>query len=356
MQSVKMKKQVKKIDTEEDEEEKHWDAIVANLGMIEETETWLDAGWLETSSLEEQRYILYGSTDTDNDTTNKTYDVRQESMENMEGKTGKKVYMLAGLFQRDGKGKSEILSGRTDATALLSRNDVERAHKDAEEGSIWNNFEEDIKSSRVDKHDRVEEPTDSEDFILLRQEDNGPSPAVRENERMISSTSSSSTVKFGRQQSRRSTVTHAFTIMKDIRSSNIPLRSTSEMHEPRLATLTAITKSEMRCQERSPGGGKISKTKIKSETPRKSKVKAMKKLFEQEQVTGGTIELLFKANFNPNLGAKHSGTKQKDSICASQPGRGIQTGPRQPCRDGFRPDADWLSQPGLGESSQSTGM
>ena len=84
----------------------------------------------------------------------------------------------------------------------------------------------------------------------------------------------------------------------------------------------------------------------------------MKKLFEfeQEQVTGGNIELLSKATFNPNLGVKHLGTRRKDSICADQPGRGIQTGPRQPCGDGFRPDADWLIQPGLGESSQSTGM
>ena len=346
---VKMKIQFKKIDTEEG---KHWDNLATTLGMIEESETWLDAGWLETSSLEEQRCILYGctDTDTDNDTANKTCDTRRESMENEDSMTEKRVYMLAGLFQRDGKEKVELLRRSTDATALLSRHDVEREQKDAEESCIWKNVEEDKNSSRVDKHDMVE------DFILLRQEDNGPSPAIiRRNQ----STSTSLTIKFGRQESARiSTVTQAFKTVKDDRSSNIPLRNKIEMHEPRLATLTAVTKSEMRCQERSPGGGKISKMKIKNKsgTPTKSKVNAMKKLFEQDQVTGGNIELLSKANFNLNPGVTRSRTSQKESICAGQPGRGIQTGPRQPCGDGFRPESDWLSQPGLGGTNQSTGV
>ena len=131
------------------------------------------------------------------------------------------------------------------------------------------------------------------------------------------------------------------------------------MHLPSLPSLTKLarcmTKSEMRCQERSPGGGRVIKTK--QGTPRKLQVSVIRKLFEK-QTTGGNIELLWQStqdtNLNPGEGLENQfRTRQKESFCVSQPERGYWTGPRQTCGTLFRPNSDWPSQPGLGRCSQS---
>ena len=125
-----------------------------------------------------------------------------------------------------------------------------------------------------------------------------------------------------------------------------------------------LTNYEMRCLERSPGGGKVTKTKLG--TPRNQQVLLIRKLFEHRATTttGGNIELLSQStlatNLNPGVGDQNQfgtfGTRRKESFFVSQPAGGYWTGPSQPGGTLLQPDTDWPSQPELGRCSQSPGL
>lgn len=331
-------KTMKKFDSEE---AGHWEAMAMNMRIIEENEKWLEAGWLEISSLEEKRSLLYGSVEKKADKTPKAED--EERMEESSENTDKKVHHPAGIFQKEGK--LTLQTARIGTTALIDMDDRRvdtNDHRDAENRCKMGNYEEVRETSREEDSDKAEEPRfDRKVYKMLRQEDKGRTPA-------------STDVMF---RNFTSTSTLTANKVKDPISRDILNRKMTEMHSPRLASLAGrMTKSEMRCQERSPGGGKI--IKIKTGTPRKNqKVNSIRKLFEQDLKThtGGNIELLLQSttSTNLNLGANKIGNGQKDSICVGQPGRGYQTGLRQTCGAQFRPEPDWSNQPGIGEMSQS---
>ena len=154
---------------------------------------------------------------------------------------------------------------------------------------------------------------------LLDYEDNGRKPA-NENVDVVDNLEE------------RRINTHTNIKVKDLNSKNILQGKISEMHLPSLPSLTTkvrrLTNSEMRCLERSPGGGKVSKTKLG--TPRNQQVSSIRKLFENRTI-GGNIELLCQSTLDTNLnlgeGVQNqfgtNGTRQKESFCVSQPDGGV---------------------------------
>ena len=345
----------KKIDIEAAE---HWHILATRLKIIDKNEHWLNAGWLENSSLEEQRCILYASGEKESDKASGDREsLDMESLEEIDKKSGSKVYKLAGLFQRDGKEDRRMVNGREGGTELQGQGGEGGVqvhggvHRDAQ-GYCEENFdkyEKKTTTSREEDFDLAEEPQFDRKTSLLGQEDIGDIPA-------------SGSVMFGRKEDKLFD-THAEKRVTSLNSGYALGRKMSEMHSPRLASRAhGLTKSEMHCQDRSPGGGgKISK--FKRGTPKAtSRVNSIRKLFENASpnTTGGTIELLLEANtevsnfnFNLNPATNKIGTRQKELICVGQPGRGVQTRPREACGLLFRPRPDWPSQPGLGRTSQS---
>ena len=335
----------------------HWQILATRMEMIDKNEEWLDAGWLEKSSLEEQRCILNASGHkTRLSASIKRYsesliedDQIKRYSENLiedeiDKKGGRKVSQLAGLFQRDGKNARGMDGGRERATALRGEHGGREVqvhgggHRDADEHCEENleNYKKKTTTSLEGEFDLAEEPQFDRKTSLLRQEYN---------------------FMFGRKEDFVVVDTHAENQVTSSSSGNVLRGKMSEMHSPSLAThARALIKSEMHCQERSPGGGKISK--CRRGTPKKnSRVNSIRKLFENISPanTGGNIELLLQSSklTNLNLAENQFITRQKELICVDQPGRGLQTGPGETCGLLFRPNSDWQSQPDLGETSQS---
>ena len=93
-----------------------------------------------------------------------------------------------------------------------------------------------------------------------------------------------------------------------------------EMHLPSSrSSARKLTKSEMQCQERSPGGGNI--FKHKRGTPKKT-VASIRKSFENSTTTStvGNFELLLQpSQIKLNLPQREYISGQKTKICADQP-------------------------------------
>ena len=92
----------------------------------------------------------------------------------------------------------------------------------------------------------------------------------------------------------------------------------SEMHKPSSRSIAlALTKSEMHCHERSPGGGKVSK--IKRGTPRKT-VASIRKLFENSSTSEGLVGLRQQHQIKFNLPQREFVTGQKAKIVLTNQG------------------------------------
>ena len=338
--------------TPEQEESDHWKSLARNMRIIDKQEKWLEPGWLEASSLEEQRTFLYGGTERQKEKTSQA-SLRLSDMDMKEDAKigGKKVHQLAGIFQREGNEMQELRKGATDLDTCTRLRLNTTDHKDARIRCIgeMKTFEniEDKKTSREEDIDKAEAPRIDRkmlNFSLLNNEDNGRKPATRDVIDNLEATKTS---------------THTTNTVKDLNSEDNLQGKISEMHLPSLPSLTTqarrLTNSEMRCLERSPGGGRVIKTKLG--TPRNQQVSAIRKLFEK-QTTGGNIELLWQSTQDTNLNLGEGlenqfRTRQKESFCVGQPDGVYLTGPRQTCGTLFRPDSDWPSQPELGRCSQS---
>ena len=344
-----------------DPKEEHWQQLAARVGEIEKSEQWLTSDWLENSSLEEQNGRLYASEDNqgdktkiasgDNQSDNTRLDRDAERLAGLFQRDGsmtdKRVYKLAGLFQRDGQEGNVKDTAPDDGLGTVRVHSGEgHADADSNEDEIQptTSLEEDNGLARESGTKKV--------FKMLRQEDFGSLLPRR-------------LVEFGRLSGRKRFLENeeknilAIEVKDlDTHGVTVPHGIESEMRAPRLANHgTNLTKSEMHCQERSPGGrGSI--TKKKRGTPRaKLKVNAIIKLFENStpSSTGGNIELLFSYETNLNLGENHATRQSVPKICVGQPEKGIETRPRDPCGLQFRPGADWPSQPASGGHSQSQG-
>ena len=331
--------------------------MATRLKIIDKNEHWLNAGWLENSSLEEQRCILYASGEKESDKASGDREsLDMESLEEIDKKSGSKVYKLAGLFKRDGKEDRRMVNGREGCTELQGQGGEGGVqvhggvHRDAQ-GYCEENFdkyEKKTTTSREEDFDLAEEPQTDRKINILCKEDIGDRPA-------------SGSVEFRRLED-----THAKKQVTSRNSGFALSRKMIEMHSPRMTSrVRGLTLSEMHCQDRSPGGGgKISKFKRGTQGGT-SRVKSIRKLFENasQTTTEGTIELLleantgaanfnFKSNFNLNPATEGSRTRQNELICVDQPGRELQTRPREACGGTFQPGPDWPSQPGLGGTSQ----
>ena len=94
------------------EEKDLWNSLARHLGLIEKLEQWLKPCWLGSSSLEEQRGLIHeepplnqlvGSRMRENEWNieNRIEVLQNEKNEvGVAGKDSKKVYQLAGLFQK----------------------------------------------------------------------------------------------------------------------------------------------------------------------------------------------------------------------------------------------------------------
>ena len=347
----------------------HWQILATRWEYLDKNEHWLSASWLENSSLEEKRCILNaGEEGLEMENDNESTDMH--CLERVDKKSGGTVYKLAGLFQREGKevrrmdsglfqrdGKEDrgMDSGRFGDTELQGQGGEGEIQVQGGVHSVLRDaeyFEKQEKkkttTSRGEDFDLAEEPQTDRKINILCKEDIGDRPA-------------SGSVEF-----RRFEDTHAKKQVTSRNSGFALSRKMIEMHSPRMTSRArGLTLSEMHCQDRSPGGGgKISKFKRGTQGGT-SRVKSIRKLFENasQTTTEGTIELLleantgaanfnFKSNFNLNPATEGSRTRQNELICVDQPGRGLQTRPREACGGTFRPGPDWPSQPGLGGTSQ----
>ena len=336
----------------QEEESEHWKSLARNIRLIDKKEQWLEHGWLEISSLEEQRTFLYGNSEKQKGRmTQASLIDKDRGDDSMIGR--KRANQMAGIFQKDGKGTKELMEGTTD----LRMNNTD--NKDAKTRCIGEMIlvenTEDKKTSREEESGKGQCPLIDRKtlrFEMLDNEDNGSIPAIEDAIEDV----------IDNLEAPRSS-THAANKVKDWNPGASLRGKISEMRLPSLPSLTSracqLTNSEMHCLERSPGGGRVSKTKLG--TVRSQQVSSIKKLFEN-QSTGVNMELLLpsckkRTNLNPGRGIgnkfRSNGIRQKESFCVSQPDGGYQTGPRQTCEDEFRPDFDWPSQPDLEESNQS---
>ena len=135
----------------------------------------------------------------------------------------------------------------------------------------------------------------------------------------------------------------------DLHEIGTEMRSPSS---PRRTTLQCVTASEMHCLGRSPGGGKVKKTKLGS--PGHRQVSNLRRIFENRKpaISEGYIGLrqqaTFSTNLNPREGVQNqfgnNGTRQKGEICVGQPEELYWTRPRQPGGTLIQPTSDWKSQ------------
>ena len=279
----------------------HWQILATRWEYLDKNEQWLSARWLENSSLEEKRCILNAGEEglemqNDNEST------VMNCLERVDKKSGGTVYKLAGLFQREGKEVRRMDSGLFQRDGKEVRGMDNGRFGDTElqgqggEGEIQvqggvhsvlrdaEYFEKQEKkkkttTSRGEEFDLAEEPQNDRKINILCKEDIGNRPA-------------SGSVEF---EFRRLEDTHANKQVTSWNSGYALSRKMNEMHSPRMTSrVRGLTLSEMHCQDRSPGGGgKISKSKRGMQGVT-SRVKSIRKLFENASQTNteGTIELL----------------------------------------------------------------
>ena len=85
----------------QEEESEHWKSLARNIRLIDKKEQWLEQGWLEISSLEEQRTFLYGNSEKQKGRmTQASLIDKDRGEDSMIGR--KRVNQLAGIFQKDG--------------------------------------------------------------------------------------------------------------------------------------------------------------------------------------------------------------------------------------------------------------
>ena len=128
------------------EEKDLWISLARHLGLIEKLEQWLKPCWLGSSSLEEQRGLiseeppmhqLVGSRMRENELDiEKRIEVEQNEKKEVggAGKDSRKVYQLAGLFQKAGNVDHGLGDGENDDEGILAHarmRDVKYLERDA---------------------------------------------------------------------------------------------------------------------------------------------------------------------------------------------------------------------------------
>ena len=292
---------LKKSEQEEQELERQWYRLRTCLQYIETHEPRISANRLENSSLVEQEVMLHGLGQMDG-----------------EGGVRTKVSTNADWSQENIKKTSrrQMTSQVEDYKAQEPPDSVEN-----DEEMRKKNTAED--TGRQKPSDRIVDVDFEEDTVTCRRLDDQDenTPVLVKN--LL-------TTKFGKIGEMRHVI-----LRKD-----------------------SAAKSEMRCQERSPGRGRVMK---KRGTPSKtSKVRNLKKFFEisTSSPTRGDTELLLQSSLGiraTNLLATTTTTQDarlKLNFCVDQPGVAEQTGPRQMPGWGNQLGQDWATQTRLGPGDQ----
>ena len=346
------------------EENDLWNSLARHVVLIEKLEQWLKPCWLGSSSLEEQRGLiseeppmhqLVGSRMRENELDiEKRIEVEQNEKKEVgvAGKDSRKVYQLAGLFQKAGNVDHGLGDdGKGIQAQAMKLRDVGHLEYDA---NLTTSCEEATKKiiQETEETNREEENI----FAMLDKQDKGrKNPAGRNfNEELVD------TVSDHEENKRR--ITHTGCTVKRLRDNLHRIGSEMRLPStPRRTTLPSKTTSEMHCLARSPGGGKVKKTKPGS--PGHRQVSTLRRIFEsRKQATSeGYIGLRQQATglTNLNLGGNQFrtfGTRQKEAICVGQPENVYWTRPRQPGGTQIQPISDWKIQAELGGSSQSPGL
>ena len=134
------------------------------------------------------------------------------------------------------------------------------------------------------------------------------------------------------------------------RKMKIEMRAATEMKD----AASRLTRYDILSQERSPGRVMKPRRCTPSKISKISNVRKLKKLFEFESSsspTKGCLELLQQPGKGLNLVNLTTTTgcsRKGPTLCVSQPGGSLWTGPRQAEMGGLQLSRDWHIQPRLG--------
>ena len=140
--------------------------MARNMRIIDKLEKWLEPGWLESSSLEEQRSFIYGDPERQIEETSTT-SLGLNGLKEEVKIGGRNVHQLPGIFQKDGKVMPELRKGATDMTTSTKLRLNTEYHTDARFRCNGKKQVNDRKTSREEEFDKTEVPRNDKKMLNL---------------------------------------------------------------------------------------------------------------------------------------------------------------------------------------------